>query len=378
MNIGFDAKRLYNNFTGLGNYSRTLVKNLSALYPENSYTLYTPKVKHHPETDFFISNPQIRTFIPDTYFKSFWRSFSLVNQLKKDNIDIFHGLSHEIPYGIKKLGIKSVVSIHDLIFKIYPETYAFVDRNIYNAKFRYSCEHSNVIIAISESTKRDIVKFFNIDPAKIEVVYQSCSNLFKVLKTDEEVNKIIKQYNLPSEYLLYVGSVIERKNLISLIEAYTFLPDNSKIPLVVIGKGKEYRELVKKKISELKLDKKVIWIDFLEDNNHLQAIYQKAQVFIYPSLYEGYGIPIIEAVQCHTPVITSNISSLPEAAGPAAYYVDPLNAQQIASGIEKILYDSDYKKQLIEEGYKYVSETFDEKILTDKLMSVYSRVVNGC
>jgi glycosyltransferase involved in cell wall biosynthesis len=375
MNIGFDAKRLYNNFTGLGNYSRTLVKNLSTFYPENSYTLYSPRVKTNPETDFFISHPTIKTFVPETRFGSFWRSFSIVDQLKRDNLNLYHGLSHELPYGLRKTGIKSVVSIHDLIFKIYPETYPVFDRCIYNKKFRHSCLHSDAIIAISESTKRDIVKYFSIDPYKIKVVYQSCNNLFKEPKTQEEVDRILKQYNLPGEYLLYVGSVIERKNLLSLVESYKFLSPDFKIPLVIIGKGKSYKEKVKKRIDELKLNDKVIWIDFLTDNNHLQAIYQQAQVFIYPSLYEGFGIPIIEAVLCKTPVITSNTSSLPEAAGPSAYYVDPLNAEQIAHGIEKILSDTTFKNKLISEGYRYVCETFDEKALTDKLMAVYKDVL---
>jgi glycosyltransferase involved in cell wall biosynthesis len=353
-----------------------LVKNLFNFFPENNYYLYTPRFKNDPETEYFLSHNEIRTFIPEVILKSFWRSFSILNQLKNDKIELFHGLSHEIPYGIRRTGIKTVVTIHDLIFETYPETYPFIDRIIYRWKFKYACKTADRIVAISESTKRDIVKYFNIDESKIDVVYQACNSLFLTPQPAEVVSSVVKQYNLPSEYLLYVGSVIERKNLVTLIDAYAYLSDETKLPLVVIGKGKRYMDMVKSRIKESNLEDKVIWIDNLSDNNHLQAIYQMASIFIYPSLYEGFGIPIIEALLCRTPVITSNRSSLPEAGGPSTFYFDPYDAQQLANGINTILNDAEYRNQMVESGFRYAVETFDGKAVTEKLIEVYKKVLS--
>jgi len=377
MNIGFDAKRLYNNFTGLGNYSRTLVYNLHQFYPENNIILYTPKITKCPETEIFENHGKIKTFVPKNVPKSYWRSISLLKQLKKDNIELYHGLSHELPLNIHKSGIISIVTIHDLIFKVYPNTYSPIDRSIYNSKFRYSCNYADKIIAVSESTKWDIVNLFNIDPRKIEVIYQACNDLFGKQKSENEIEQTLKKYKIPKEYLLYVGSIVERKNLETLVNSLDILPENIKIPLVVVGKGSKYKKRVLERVKKLKLMKKVIWIDNLDNNDHLQAIYQQASIFIYPSLYEGFGIPIVESMLNKTPVITSNTSSLPEAGGPSAWYIDPLNTEQLAYGIETILTDDAQKKKMTENGYKYVRKTFDKQKITEKLINLYYKTSKG-
>ncbi len=375
MNIGYDAKRLYNNFTGLGNYSRTLVTNLKKYHPELAITLYTPKVKKNVITDGFLSNKELTTYIPSSGVKSYWRTFSIKNQLKKDRIQLYHGLSHEIPHNIHKTGIKSIVTIHDLIYLVYPKTFSYVDRSIFNYKFRYSCNNADHIVAVSESTKWDIVNYFNIDPIKIEVIYQACNRLFGKLKTKEEINTILKNYNLPSEYVLYVGSVIERKNLVTIIESYDILPESKRIPLVIVGKGKKYKKRVQDRINDLHLEKYVHWIDNMDSNDELQCLYQQASLFIYPSLYEGFGIPVIEAMINKTPVITSNTSSLPEAGGPSAWYIDPLSAEQMAYGIEKILTDTSQQEKMKEGGYNYVINTFDEKNISERLFKLYKKTL---
>lgn len=375
MIIGFDAKRLYNNFTGLGNYSRTLVQNLYKFYPENNYILYTPSIKKSEEVLSFSQHNEIKTIVSDAFFNSLWRSFFVKKDLQKNHIELYHGLSHEIPVNIHKTGIKSIVTIHDLIFKVYPKTYNFTDRYIYNSKFRYSCKHADHIIAVSESTKWDIVNYFNIEPNKIDVIYQACNKLFGKVKTTEEVKQTLKAYKLPDEYILYVGSVIERKNLITLIEALDLLPNDLTVPLVVVGKGKKYKKRVQDRILKLKLKNKIYWIDNLDNNDHLQSIYQQALLFIYPSLYEGFGIPVVEAMLNKTPVITSNTSSLPEAGGPSAWYIDPLNAEQMAYGIEKILKDENERKRMINDGFNYVCKTFDEKEITEKLVNLYRKII---
>jgi glycosyltransferase involved in cell wall biosynthesis len=376
MNLGFDSKRLFCNFTGLGNYSRTLLKNLSEFYPENNYFLYSPKVKETPETSFFLNENLYKTYTPKSILKSYWRSFSIVKQLKKDKIEIYHGLSNELPANIHKSNIKSIVTIHDLIFKHYPNTYPAFDRKIYDLKFKTSCKNANRIIAISESTKKDITKFYGINPDKIDVVYQCCNPIYYNLQAQQEVEKTIKEYSLPEKYLLFVGSVEERKNLKVIIEAYQFLSENLKIPLVILGKPREKNEVVQL-IKSNKIEHLVIWKSNVKNNLNLQAFYQKAAALIYPSLFEGFGLPVVEGLLSKTPVITSNTSSLPEAGGPSSFYINPTNPKEMANAIEQVLCDADLRQRMIKKGYQYAIENFSAEVVTKRMMEIYQKTINS-
>ncbi|MFA5816971.1 MAG: glycosyltransferase family 1 protein [Bacteroidales bacterium] len=375
MKIGFDSKRLFCNFTGLGNYSRTLLKNLGEFYPDNDYYLYTTKIRRTPETESFLEDINYKIRVPKTFFKSFWRTYSIADQLIKDNIQLYHGLSNEIPFNIHKTPIKSVVTIHDLIFKSYPDTYKAIDRKIYDFKFKYACTHADRIIAISENTKKDISEYYKIDPDKIEVIYQACSPVYYVLKNQHDNDLVIKQYNLPPEYLLSVGRVEPRKNLKRVIESFRYLKRDLQIPLVVIGKGQKYKLEVEQMVREAGLEKLVIWIDSLANNEHLQSIYQNSKALIYPSLYEGFGLPIAEALLSKTPVITSGRSSLKEAGGPGSLYIDPESPEQIADAIEKVLTDSALRQNMIEQGYLYAHQNFAPDMVTKLIMNCYQKTL---
>jgi len=375
MRIGFDAKRLYCNFTGLGNYSRSLLKNLGEFYSDNEYYLYTPEVKHCPETNFFLENSAYQTYIAGGLLKSFWRSYSIVDQLKKDNIQLYHGLSHELPINIHKTNIRSIVSIHDLIFKVYPNTYRAFDRSIYDLKFKYSCNHADRIIAISKSTKDDIINYYNINPDKIDVVYQSCNPLYYKAQDTKKANAVLQQYKIPNEYLLSVGSVEERKNLKVIIKAYQGLPSDLRIPLVIVGRGNQYKNEVKELIKVNGIEKLVLWIDYLGNNQDLQAIYQNARALIYPSFYEGFGLPVVEALLSKTPVITSNTSSLPEAGGSDSIYIDPNNADELAAAIQKVLTDSRLRENMMDKGYLYAMENFAAEIVTRQMVESYNKTL---
>ncbi len=372
LRIGFDAKRLFNNFTGLGNYSRTLVKNFAEHYPENPLFLYTPGVKVHAETQFFLSNPQFQVVQPGTWDRPFWRSLGVKKTLTKNKIDIYHGLSHEIPFGIDKLPLKTVVTIHDLVFKKYPGYYSTFDRKMYDWKFRYACEHADRIIAISESTREDIIDYYDIAPEKIEVIYQSCHDSFKQDLSDRTIAQVLQKYRLPETFMLFVGSIIPRKNLLKVVQAMELLPESEKIPLVVVGNGRQYKKTVQEYLHKAGLSDRVFFvqINFAE----LPALYQRASLFIYPSFYEGFGIPVIEALYSKTPVISSKVSSMPEAAGPSSVLVDPASSEEIAAGISLLLSDETFRKQAIEEGYQYV-QRFDSELLTDQLMRLYENLL---
>src|SRR5437762_7248059 len=263
MNIGFDAKRAYYNKTGLGHYSRTLIHSLAEFYPDNEYYLFNPK----KSPLFKFEEDNVHEFLPNGFpsalFTSAWRSSWVKKDIKKLRIDLYHGLSHEIPIGIRETRIKSVVTIHDLIHERFPEQYNPIDVKIYRKKFRYACEHSHRVIAISEQTKKDVIDYYKIPASKIEVCYQSCNPAFGKQVSEEEKKTIKQKYNLPGKFFLHVGSIIERKNLLNICKAVYILRNEIQIPLVVIGDGGKYKETVKDFVKQNHLEDKVI---FLSEN----------------------------------------------------------------------------------------------------------------
>lgn len=369
LRFGYDAKRLFNNFTGLGNYSRTLLKNLSYYYPDHAYFLFSPKIERKADTKLFTTSASFTPYTPSRYQRPLWRSYTIRYALKRHKIQLYHGLSNELPIGIHSTKIKSVVTIHDLVFKHRPDYYPWLDRKIYDFKFRYACEQADAIVAISESTKTDIVNFYGIAPKKIKVIYQSCDERFMQEKSPRLIEQILAKYHLPTEFMLYVGTISERKNLLGIVQAMAQLPPSMRIPLVVIGEGKEYKNQV---LEFLKRENLQDWVIFTQvSNDDLPAIFQKARIFLYPSRIEGFGIPVIEALFSRTPVISSNVSSLPEAAGPASCLVDPEEPAQIAAGIERILADDAFRQNMIKVGLEY-AQSFRGEVVTEEMMDLYA------
>jgi glycosyltransferase involved in cell wall biosynthesis len=371
--IGYDAKRLFNNATGLGNYSRTLLRNMATYYPDNEYFLYAPSVQKNPETAYYLQSPLFSVHTPTAGWGAFWRAFSIVHLLKRHKIRLFHGLSHEIPAGLANAGIPVVVTMHDLAFRMYPEFYRWPDRQIYHYKVSYAVRNAERIIAISESTRQDLIEMYKVDPERVTVIYQSCHERFQQEKSTKTIDRVLQKYQLPRDYLLFVGTVNERKNLLVLLEAMRQLPAGFRLPLVVVGDGKAYLQKVMEFIRKHRLQEEVFFIH--PENEDMPAIYQQADVFVYPSLYEGFGIPILEALYSETPVITSNCSSLPEAAGPDSLLINPRNPAEISEGICKILGDSDYRKNMIAKGYQYAQQ-FQGDVLSARLMELYEDILD--
>lgn len=318
MRIGFDGKRAVQNFTGLGNYSRYIVDILCQFYPENEYVLYAPKKRENKRLNKLTKQyRQLQLSYPTTSFwkklSSLWRVLGVTRQLEKERIDIFHGLSNELPLNIHKSKVKSIVTIHDLIFLRYPQYYHSIDRNIYTYKFRKACENADRIIAISECTKRDIIEYFGIPADKIEVVYQGCDTSFTHPVTEEKKREVRAKYQLPEHYILNVGSIEERKNALSAVQALTMLPEQ--IHLVIVGRHTEYTDKIERFIKENKLEERVHIISNVPFDD-LPTFYQLAEIFVYPSRFEGFGIPIIEALYSGIPVVAATGSCLEEAGGP--------------------------------------------------------------
>lgn len=370
MNIGFEAKRVFHNKTGLGNYSRDLIRLLSQYFPENNYYLYNPK--DSKEILFTVNNKNVFEKKPSTSFYlkfyNLWRQKGIVNDLKTDNITLFHGLSGELPVGLKANNIKSVVTIHDLIFMRYPKLYSFFDRKIHYLKFKKSAKAADKIIAISEQTKLDIITYLNVSPEKIEVIYQGCQAVFKEQYTTEEKEDVVARYNLPENFILNVGTIEERKNALTIVKAVK----NIDTTLVLVGRETSYSDKIKEYIKKNNLDDKVIFLKGLSSKD-LAITYQLATIFVYPSIFEGFGIPIIEALFSKTPVITTNSGVFPEAGGSNSVYINPTSVDEMEKAILKLLQNEDLCEEITRKGWGFVQKFNDENIAS-KINKLYSEL----
>tara|TARA_B100000131_G_C18101935_1_gene606376 strand:+ start:339 stop:1457 length:1119 start_codon:yes stop_codon:yes gene_type:complete len=369
MRIGFDAKRAFFNNTGLGNYSRDTIRILSKHYPNNDYFLYTPELKENHRVNRLLKYKNINTRTPSFFNKCLlpiWRNRRIINDLIRDRIDIYHGLSHELPVGIKKNKIKSVVTIHDLIFIRYPDLFTKIDRIIYKNKVVNSCRDSNMIIAASNQTKKDIVHFLKINPDKIKVIYQSCNPVFQSEISHKFRNSIISKYSLPNQFLLFVGTIEKRKNLLTILKAIKLMKNQK---LVIIGDGGNYKQECLRFISKNSLANRVIFLKNLEIKE-IAAVYQLADMLVYPSLFEGFGIPILEALFSKIPVITSKNSSLIEVGGKNTKYINPLEHIELIDAISEIQKDDLLRKKMITNGMQHAKE-FNEYEVAKNLMTLY-------
>tara|TARA_R110002126_G_scaffold33525_7_gene105057 strand:+ start:3193 stop:4320 length:1128 start_codon:yes stop_codon:yes gene_type:complete len=370
MNIGFEAKRVFHNKTGLGNYSRDLIRILSQYSANNKYFLYNPK---QSKENFFTTNESnVFEKKPKTpYYKKFynlWRQKGIVADLIQDEITLFHGLSGEIPMGLKQKNIKSIVTIHDLIFMHYPDLYSFFDRKIHYFKFKKAATHADKIIAISEQTKTDIVRFLKVDPAKVQVIYQGCNAVFKEEYSSDEKTEVTNRYKLPKEFILNVGTIEERKNALTIVKAIK----NIDTTLVLVGKETKYSTAIKTYIAQNNISHKVIFLKGLTSKD-LAITYQLATVFVYPSIFEGFGIPIIEALFSKVPVITNKFGVFPEAGGPDSIYIDPSNAAELESEIKLLLNDANLRTTISKKGFEFVQQ-FNDDVIADQMLTIYDNL----
>jgi len=373
MRIGFDAKRLFVNNTGLGNYSRTLVENLHRFHPEHDLYLYAPRLVRNDRTEvFFESGYRLRS--PMGPAKMGWRSFGMTHDLRKDGIELYHGLSHELPFNLEKSKIPSVVTIHDLLYKYFPMDFPLIDRWVYEKKFSAACSKADRIIAISEATRTDIMEHFGIRPQRIQVIYQTIHPIFRHTPAMETISNVREKYNLPAEFILYVGSIIRRKNLEVLIKALDLMPPKKRLPLIIVGNGKIYLDYIEQLIDDLKLHHNIIRIKN-PSLDEINIFYRLASISVYPSLMEGFGLPVLESIACGTPVITTRRSSLVEAGGKVAYYIDGGDEEELAAlMMQKIGTKESFGENI--EVQRHLAQFYPER-LTEQLDNLYKEVKSG-
>ena len=371
LTIGYDAKRAVSNGTGLGNYCRTLLNDLGTIDTTDSFRLYVPDLGRD-DLRSQLDMPRNMSFVTPANklvkpLRSLWRIKGIVNDLKRDGVDIYHGLTGELPLGLSEAGIKSVVTIHDLIFMRCPEYYNPVDVAIYKWKFRNTCKQADRIIAISECTRRDIMELGEIDDSRIHVVYQSCGTRFCQQVGEAQKAEVRSRYSLPQRYILFVGTIEERKNALLAAQALPYLSDE--IHLVLVGRQTAYAKTITSFARQNGLANRIHMLSGVPTSD-LYAIYQQAECFVYPSRYEGFGIPVIEAIQSRLPVIACTGSCLEEAGGPDNVYVDPDEPQEMAMAIKSITDNPDAARQIVTRSLDYIRR-FENGNVAQEMLNVY-------
>ncbi len=362
MIIGIDASRTgYKQKTGTEYYSFNLIKNLIKLDKKNKYLLYSRN-----------SLPQDLQNLPENfktkimYFPRFWTQIRLSQEMFLNKPDLLFVPAHTIPIIHPK---KTVITCHDVGFRNYPSSYSKFQ--LWHLEFttKKAVKWAKKIITVSKSTKNDLINIYGAEPEQIEVVYEGFTNeLYRPIEDDNKTKDILKKYNIPEKYILFVGRLEERKNIPRLIHAFDNLRKEKGIKhkLVLVGKKGYKSEQIIDVIDKLKLKDEVILSGYIPEQD-LPYFFSGADLFIFPSLYEGFGIPILEAQACRCPVATSNISSMPEVAGEGAILFNPQKTDEIAQAIYKIISDNDLKNDLIEKGFNQIKKFSWQKCAQETL-----------
>lgn len=356
MNIGFDAKRFFHNQTGLGNYSRDLVNALASYFPEHHYFLFDKKGGQE------LKSP-LELVLPSSSNQSFvWRAKQILKEKAFQNLDVFHGLSNELPFGNYPSHVKKIVTIHDVIFKSHPQNYSFIDRSIYHIKTKHAATIADTVIATSEFTSQQIQLYYPVKSSNIKVVYQACNEIFHQTLTDSEVQTFKEKYRLENPFFLYVSSFNQRKNHLFLLRAFKKYP-NQNHHLVLAGSLGDSFDAVNQLIVDLDLSKRVTILPNI-NQQELPILYQSASWFVYPSIQEGFGIPLLEAMTCHLPILASNIPVFKEIAAKEVLFFDLHNEEQL---LKQLITLSEIHKI----NYSTHIQQYSKESIAKQLMTIY-------
>ena len=371
--IGFEAKRLFQSKTGFGAYARNLLSSLSRNFPEHAYFLFSP-FDGAPAEDVqgLISHESI-TVDELSGDSNVFRSVKNIWEHQKRKLTLYHGLSQWVPRSVRWLKCPKLVTIHDLAYKHYPADFDAEQLKERDKQIMKVCNIADCIVAVSQSTKRDLIEHFEVPASKIHVVYQSCHNRFRRRWTALEIESVKKQYGLPSHYFLHVGSMSARKNLLVIVEALAKLTESERYPLVIIGRKTEYTNVVEEYAKKAGIHHLLVFPTNVS-NAELPGVYQGASLFLYLSLYEGFGIPVLEGLCSRIPVVTSNISSLPEAGGAAARIIDPTKSDLVSDAMREISNSNELKQKMIEKGIEHSSQ-FTSDLFANKTMELYQHTL---
>jgi len=379
MKIGIEiAPLIWGKKAGIGWYAYNLLKNLKKIDKENFYILfgssigeYRKKIKSLKK-EFECENIKINMkFLPGRIHNYLFQIFIPVEFLY-GNFDLIHTLH---PFSPITLKAKYIATIHDLTPLISNEWFLKEDSRKFKFIIKKTTERADKIIADSNSTKKDIIEFFNYPKENIEVVYLASDEIYKPVENKEEIEETRKKYGISKKYILFVGTIEPRKNLIRLLSVFEKLKNKFKeYQLVIVGQVGWMSEKFFEKLKNLpeNVKKDIILTGYIPKKD-MVYLYNGCELFIYPSLYEGFGIPVLEAMSCGVPVITSNTSSLPEVGGDACIYVNPSDEEDILYKIEKVLNSEELKKEMREKGLER-AKLFSWKKTAENTLKVYKNI----
>lgn len=377
MRIAIDITSLPTQLVGVGSYAKNLITSLTKFDTENQYFIF---VKREHSNVFTINQSNLsiiyqKNILRNKILRVLWEQFILPLYIKRLKIDLLHSIHYTIPLFA---GCKVVVTFHDMTFFLYPKKHIFIKRIFFKLFIYISSWRANRLIAVSNNTKKDIIKFMHINNGKIDVVYEIIDSKYHPIKNKSAILKVKKKYKIFNKFILYVGTLEPRKNIVNLIQAYYKLISKNNVThqLVIVGKkGWHYQEIFKI-VTKLNLNKgreRIVFTGYVSEEE-LPFLYNAADVFVYPSLYEGFGIPPLEAMACGVPVISSNLSSIPEVIGEAGILINPYNIQDIYQTLYKLLNDDKLKKELKSKGLKRAQEFSSEK-LANETIKVYKKTM---
>ena len=369
MRVAIDARKLHD--FGIGTYIKNLLKQLARLDHDTEYVLLTR------EEDLPVAaqlGPNFRSVLEPSPNYSIREQIHVPWVLLRERPDVFHAPHYILPIGVRA---HSVVTIHDCIHLMFPQylpnraAYAYARMAMWSAARRSDC-----ILTVSEASKRDILHFFAVPPEKIEVIYNAIDERFSLDPTEEAIARVRERYQLDQRFVLYVGNIKPHKNLVRLIEAFAALRrgELEDLKLLIIGDEISKLPALRRAVHTLKLHKYVRFLGYQPDDT-LAILYRLASVFVFPSLYEGFGLPPLEAMASGTPVITSNVSSLPEVTGEAAVLVDPHDVHSIEHGMRRVLTDPALAASMRVRGLQRARE-FSWERSVQRTLEVYQKV--GC
>lgn len=373
MRIGIDARMYSTEFTGIGRYVYELIKRLSEIDTKNEYVLFM----NNPEYEKFeVPNKRFKKVLVNAHHYSIKEQTSYLFAIYMAKLDLMHFTHFNAPIFYKK---KSVVTIHDLTLSFFPgkKMNSWFYRTAYNLVLKSAVNHAKKIIAVSENTKSDLIDVAHTNPGKIDVIYEGVGEKFTPRTNKEDLLEVLKKYGINKDFLLYTGVWRGHKNLVNLIKAFALLregPEGLDLSLVITGEEDPYYPEVKRTVNELGLEHNVIYTGMVPEDE-LVALYQGATIYVFPSLYEGFGLPPLEAMRCGTPVVASKTSCIPEVCGENnAVYFDPYDPEDIANSLRRVLLDPLLQEELRGFGLKH-SLSFSWEKMAEKTLEVYNEAV---
>jgi glycosyltransferase involved in cell wall biosynthesis len=355
MRIGIDAEALLGPTAGVARVIANLLREFEIIDPENLYFLYAPGALALP-----FQNPRWRQRIHSLASfepRTLWRQADLPRMAANDKLDVFWGPTHFLPLRLPSR-VRMVLTVHDVVWRRYPETMTWRNRFAHHLIAERSIRSADSILADSEATKRDLERLLGVSPAKIGVAYPGISTSFRPHDPVEAARYVAGKFGVAEKYICAVGTVEPRKNLAGLMEAIGILKSQGRLTfqLAVAGAKGWGKSGIAEKIVKWKLtESDVKFLGYVPDED-LPLLYSGAGLFIFPSVYEGFGLPLLEAMACGTPVASSNRSSLPEVAGDAALYFNPESVDEMSLAIERLLRDEVLRGQLADRGRERVKQ----------------------